>query len=117
MIFIGLFLFIAFIIIALNMYNQSNLNEIEKYLEQNKCMKYVYSKGSYKALCEDYFIEIKNSFNLNINENSNIFNYKDLKKVEIKNLDILINENHKIAFKEKKDLEQFYEELNSKLEN
>ncbi|MDZ7817367.1 MAG: hypothetical protein U5K55_01620 [Aliarcobacter sp.] len=62
MIFIGLFLFIAFIVIALNVYNQSNLNKIEEYLQKNNCQNIIYSNGSYKALCEDYFIVVENKF-------------------------------------------------------
>ena len=45
MIFIGLFLFIALIIIALNLHNQSNLNEIKEYLQNNNCQDIVYSKA------------------------------------------------------------------------
>lgn len=66
MIFIGLFLFIVFVVIALNVYNHTNLAYIEDYLQKNKCEEYAYSKGSYKAFCDDYFIEIKNSFIVNL---------------------------------------------------
>ena len=69
MIFIGLFLSITFVVIALNMYNHSNLAYIEEYLQKNNCQEYAYSKGSYKAFCDDYFIEIKNSFIVNLDEN------------------------------------------------
>ncbi len=59
MIFIGLFLFIAFVVILLNLYNHSNLDKIEKYLQKSNCTEYSYSKGSYKALCEDSFKELR----------------------------------------------------------
>ena len=42
MIFIGLFLFIAFVVISLNVYNHSNLANIEDYLQKNSCQEYAY---------------------------------------------------------------------------
>ena len=101
MIFIGLFLFIALIIIALNLHNQSNLNEIKQYLQNNNCQDIVYSKGSYKALCDDYFTEIENSFTIDINKNSRSINYKDIKDLRVDKLNIVINSDFKIEFKEK----------------
>ena len=53
------------------------------YLKKNNCQEYTYSKGSYKAFCDNYFIEIKNSFIVNIDENSKIFKYKDINNLEI----------------------------------
>ena len=114
MIFIGLFLFIAFVVIALNVYNHTNLAYIEDYLQKNKCEEYAYSKGSYKAFCDDYFIEIKNSFIVNLDENSNIFKYKDIKNLEINQLNLIIN-THKISFKEKEELDKFYKKLQEKI--
>ncbi len=115
MIFIGLFLFIAFIVIALNVYNHSNLAYIEEYLQKNKCEEYAYSKGSYKAFCDDSFVEIKNSFIVNLDENSNIFKYEDIKNIEINQLNLIINGNNKIAFKEKEELDKFYNKLKEKI--
>ena len=114
MIFIGLFLFIAFVVIALNVYNHTNLAYIEDYLQKNKCEEYAYSKGSYKAFCDDYFIEIKNSFIVDLDENSNIFKYKDIKNLEINQLNLIIN-THKISFKEKEELDKFYKKLQEKI--
>ena len=114
MIFIGLFLFIAFVAISLNVYNHSNLANIEDYLQKNSCQEYAYSKGSYKAFCDEYFIEIKNSFIVNIEENSNIIKYKDIKNLEINQLNLIIN-THKIAFKEKEELDKFYNKLKEKI--
>ena len=115
MIFIGLFLFIAFVVILLNVYNHSNLAYIEEYLQKTKCEKYVYSKGSYKAFCGDSFVEIKNSFIVNLDENSNIFKYKDIKNLETNQLNLVINSNNKIAFKEKEELDKFYKKLQEKI--
>ena len=114
MIFIGLFLFIAVVVIALNVYNHTNLAYIEDYLQKNKCEEYAYSKGSYKAFCDDYFIEIKNSFIVNLDENSNIFKYKDINNLEINQLNLIIN-THKIAFKEKEELDKYYKKISEKI--
>ena len=114
MIFIGLFLFIAFVVIALNVYNHTNLAYIEDYLQKNKCEEYAYSKGSYKAFCDDYFIEIKNSFIVNLDENSNIFKYKDINNLEINQLNLIIN-THKISFKEKEEVAEFYKKISEKI--
>lgn len=115
MILIGLFLFIAFIVIALNVYNQSNLNKIEEYLQKNNCQEITYSKGSYKALCESYLIEIGNSFIVDIDKNSKILNYENIKNLNIKNLDIVINSDYKIKFKNQENLDLFFKELEKKL--
>jgi hypothetical protein len=115
MIFIGLFLFIAIVVISLNMYNHSNLSYIEDYLQKIKCEEYAYSKGSYKAFCGDSFVEVKNSFIVDVNKNSTILKYKDIKSIEINNLDVLINNTHKIAFKEKKELDKFYKKISEKI--
>ena len=115
MILIGLFLFIAFVVISLNVYNHSNLAQIEDYLQKNSCVEYAYSKGSYKAFCDDYFIEIKNSFVVNIDENKNIFKYKDINSVEINQLNIIINKNYKISFKEKNEVDAFYKQISEKI--
>ena len=114
MIFIGLFLSITFVVIALNMYNHSNLAYIEEHLEKNNCQEYAYSNGSYKAFCDDYFIEIKNSFIVNLDENSNIFKYKDINNLEINQLNLIIN-THKISFKEKEEVAEFYKKISEKI--
>ena len=114
MIFIGLFLSITFVVIALNMYNHSNLAYIEEYLQKNNCQEYDYYKGSYKAFCDDYFIEIKNSFIVNLDENSNIFKYKDINNLEINQLNLIIN-THKISFKEKEEVAEFYKKISEKI--
>ena len=114
MIFIGLFLSITFVVIALNMYNHSNLAYIEEYLQKNNCQEYTYSKGSYKAFCDDYFIEVKNSFILNLDENSNIFKNKDINNFEINQLNLIIN-THKISFKEKEEVAEFYKKISEKI--
>lgn len=114
MFFIGLFLFIAFVVMSLNIYNHSNLAYIEDYLKKNNCQEYTYSKGSYKAFCDNYFIEIKNSFIVNIDENSKIFKYKDINNLEINQQKLIIN-NDKITFTDEKELNKFYKNLEEKI--
>ena len=114
MILIGLFLFIAIVVISLNIYNHTNLDYIEEYLKKSNCQEYAYSKGSYKAFCDDYFIEIKNSFIVDLDENSNIFKYKDINNLEINQLNLIIN-THKIAFKEKEELDKYYKKISEKI--
>lgn len=115
MIFIALFLFIALIIIALNMYNSSNLDKIEKYIVNENCKEYVYSNGSYKALCEDKILEISNSFKVDIEKNSKMYFYKDIKNVDVQKLDILINDDIKLKFKQKDELYKFYDDLKKRI--
>ena len=115
MIFIGLFLFIAFIVIALNLHNQSNLNKIEEHLQKNSCQNIIYSKGSYKALCDEYYIVIENSFTVDIDKNSKLINYSDIKNLEVNKLNILINDDYKIEFKTEEELNLFFKNLKEKL--
>lgn len=115
MIFIGLFVFIAFIVVALNMYDDYNLKKIENYVIKEKCESYIYTKGSYKALCEDRLLEISNSFNVNIKADKKEFIYKNIKSVDIDNKNIVINEKEKISFSKKDELNSFYKKLEEKL--
>ena len=115
MIFIGLFLLIVIIVMSLNIHNHSNLDKIEDYLKTKNCPTYLYSKGSYKAICEDDFLEIKNSFTVDIDKNSKIVRYKEIANLKTKDLKIIINENYILEFSEKNDLELFYAELEEKL--
>ncbi len=115
MIFIGFFVFIAFIVIALNMYDSSNLEKIEKYILKENCTKYIYTKGSYKALCENRLIEISNSFAVNIEKNKIEYKYTDIKKINKDNKNIIINNKNKISFTNIEDMDKFYLELEKKL--
>ena len=114
MIFIGLFLFIVAIVIALNLHNNANLNKIEEYLSKSNCKNYIYAKGYYKAICENSFYEISNSFTVDIKENSKIINYGDIKDLKVKDLKIYIN-NEGFEFKNSSEVNLFYNELNSRL--
>ena len=115
MIFIAFFMFIALNVIALNMYNNSNLAEIEDYMKNENCKQIVYAKGSYKALCENNVLEISNSFTVNIEENSKEYKYSDIKNVDVQNLDIVVNDTYKLGFAQKEELYEFYKSLNTKI--
>ncbi len=115
MIFIGLFLLIIIIVMALNIHNHSNLDKIEEYLKSKNCANYLYSRGSYKAICENNFLEVKNSFTVDIDKNSKIVSYKEITDLKAKDLKIIINESYSLEFSEKNDLEWFYLKLKEKL--
>lgn len=115
MIFIAFFLFIALNVIALNMYNNSNLEEIEDYIKNENCKQIVYAKGSYKALCENRILEIPNSFIVDIEKNSKEYKYSDIKNVDVHKLEIVINDTDKLSFTQQEELYKFYESLNSKI--
>lgn len=115
MIFIGLFGFIAFVVIGLNVYDNYNLQKIEDYINKEKCKNYVYTKGSYKALCEDRLLEISNSFSIDIKKDKIEYNYKDIESIEKEKKDILINDKDKISFSKEEELNKFYSQLEEKL--
>jgi len=115
MIFIVIFLLIVFIVIALNTYDNSNLKKIEDYITKQNCDKYIYSKGSYKALCEDRLLEISNSFSIDIKKDKIEYKYKDIQSIYIENKNIIINDKNKISFLKVEELNKFYTQLEEKL--
>ena len=115
MIFIGLFAFIFFAVVGLNMYDDYNLQKIENYIINQKCEKYIYTKGSYKALCQSRLLEIANGFDVNIELDKKEFIYKDIKNIDIKNKSIIINNKEKISFSKEEELKSFYKKLEEKL--
>ena len=115
MIFIGFFGFIVLIVVILNVYDNSNLEKIQKYITEENCFEYIYSKGTYKALCEDRLLEISNSFNIDIKKDKTEYKYKDIMSIEIENKSIIINDKDKISFSKEKELNKFYKQLEEKL--
>ena len=115
MIFIVIFLFIVFVVVGLNMYDESNLRKIENYITKQNCDKYIYTKGSYKALCEDSLVEISNSFTIDIKKDKKEYKYKDIKNIVKNEKDIVINNNNKISFSKVEELNKFYTQLEKKL--
>ena len=115
MIFIGLFGLIAVIVIALNMYNTSNLDEIKEYLVSQNCQSIVYAKGSYKSLCKDEILEISNSFSVDIEKNSKSYKYDKIVNIETKNLNLVINSDNELKFSTQEELINFKNELEKRL--
>ncbi len=110
MIFLVLFVLIAAIVISLNIYDNSNLEKIKLHLESNNCQDIIYSKGTYKATCSDKIVQIDNAFSVDL-EKKYEMKIKDIKKIEKKNLTLIINDNYKVEFKKKENMERFYKNL------
>jgi hypothetical protein len=110
MIFIVLFILIAAIVISLNIYDNSNLEKIKLHLESNNCQDIIYSKGTYKAICTDKIVQIDNAFSVDLKKKYEI-RLKEIEKIEKKNLTLLINDNYKVEFKNKENMEKFYKNL------
>ena len=116
MIFIALFVFIAIVVIGLNLHDSSNLEKIKEHLNVNYCNDYIYSRGSYKAFFDDKVLEVQNSFLVNLQKNSKEIYYKDIKDLKIKKNSLLINENkEKLEFKLENEAKEFYEKLKRKI--
>jgi len=115
MIFIVFFGFIVIVVISLNIYDGYNLKKIEEYINNLNCEKYIYSKGSYKALCEDKLLEIPNSFNVDVKIDKKEFRYEDIKSLDIDKKSIMINDKEKISFSKEEELNSFYKKLEKNL--
>jgi len=115
MIFLVLFAIIAIIVIALNMYDSSNLDMIKNHFEEKNCQNIIYSKGTYKGLCGDEVMQIKNSFSVDLEKNKTTFKLSKIEQLEKKELSIIINRNYNIVFKDEKNREIFYKNLKEKL--
>ena len=115
MIFIALFGFIAIVVISLNVYDEYNLKKIEEYINNLNCEKYIYSKGSYKALCEDRLLEIPNSFTVDVKVDKKEFIYADINSLDIDKKSIIINDKEKISFSKEEELNSFYKKLEKNL--
>lgn len=114
MIFLILFGIIALIVIALNIYDNSNLEKIKKHFEVNNCQNIIYSKGTYKGICKNEVIQIDNGFSIDIQKDTKIFKLNQITKLNKDNLTVVLNDSYKIEFKEKKNLELFYKSLEEK---
>ena len=117
MVFIVVFLIIATVVVGLNMHDNANLKKIENHLKEKDCTNLVYGRGSYKALCEDKIAVIQNSFTIEFENNSKDFNYTDIKNIDVKKLDIILNDDYYLQFKHKEELDKFYDELKKRIKN
>lgn len=115
MIFLVLVGIIALIVMALNMYDTSNKDEIKNYLENKNCEKILYSKGVFKGICKDEIIKIPNSFSVDIQKDKFNFKFNKIVDIEEKKSKIIINNIFELDFKEKKKQEEFYKRLEEKI--
>lgn len=115
MIFLVVFGFIALVVIVLNVMDNSNLQTIENYFKSNNCQNIIYSKGSYKGICEEEIMEISNSFTVDLEKNKTIYKLNEIKNIEKNNMDIIINNSYTIRFKEEKNIDKFYKSLKEKI--
>lgn len=115
MIFLVLFGLIAAIVISLNIYDNSNKEEIKNFFETQKCETIIYSKGKYKGVCHNYVMQISNSFNVDLRKNRTTLLYKDIKDVKIEKNSIIINETYNIEFANEENKEIFYRNLRKKI--
>lgn len=115
MIFLVVFGFIALIVIVLNVMDSSNLEEIENHFKSKNCQNIIYSKGSYKGICENEIMQISNSFKVDLEKNKTIFKLNEIKNIEEKNMSIVINNSYTISFKEKNNMDKFYKSLKEKI--
>lgn len=115
MIFLVLIAIIALIVIALNMKDNANLQQIEDYLKKQNCKNIVYAKGSFKGVCNKKIIQIKNSFSVDLEKNKLEIKLENIKNLEQKENTIIINETYNLEFKEDKNRDVFYKSIKESL--
>ena len=115
MIFIIFFGLLALIFVALNIYDNSNLQKIENYYLKKKCLNVVYSKGEYKGICQDSIVLIPNSFSPDLQKDKQIIKFDDINEINKENLMIIINKDYKIQFKNKENVDKFFYEIKGRI--
>lgn len=115
MIFIVFFGFFALVFLSLNWHDNSNLAELEEYLKSQNCKDYIYSKGSYKAICEDKILVMRNSFTIDLQENKTVYLLNKIKHIKQEKNTIYLDDK-KLGFNSKEDMEYFYKKLSKKLD-
>jgi cell division protein FtsI/penicillin-binding protein 2 len=119
MIFIVLIVLIALIVMGLNMMDTNNLEKIKDYLQTQSCTQIYYSRGSYKALCQEDIAIVENSFNLDIQKNQKRIKYDTIVNYEqIHHKVILTLEEDSLEVLEFKNSEEalnYYEKIQEKL--
>jgi hypothetical protein len=121
LIFIILVLIIAAIFTGLNMYDNSNIEKIRVYLSNKNCTPTFYAYGTYKGVCPNELMMVKNSFSLNIEKNQIRVPYETVVNLKQENLNIIVDVNNDeknvvLKFKEKQNQITFYEKLQEKRE-
>ncbi len=116
MIFLVFILFIALIVISLNIKDNSNLEMMENYLLKQNCKDIVYARGSFKAICDKKVVEIKNSFSVDLEKNKIVLDFNKINQIEKKDNTLILNKNHKLKFKTPKQRDVFYKELKKRID-
>jgi len=115
MIFIGLILFIAAIVMALNFMDNNNLEKIKHHLEAKECSSIYYGYGSYKGLCPKELRVVKNSFILDIANNEKVIKYDTIVEHELKKHKLIItlkeNKTEVLEFKEENNAQEYDEKI------
>jgi len=103
MILIILFALIAAVVIVLNIWDNTNLDKIEKYFKAQQCVNVSYIQGQYQGLCPTSIMLIKNGFSVDISKDKNIVFYEDIKDMEVNKKKIQITSAVKTIYLEFKE--------------
>jgi len=116
MIFIIFFGLIAVAIIALNVVNSNNIDDIENYYAAQRCDAVSTVRGVYKGACANSIILINNGFSIDLSKPTKEILYKDIQgiKKQDKMLTLMTNEMVELEFKDNNQLEEFYKKVQSK---
>lgn len=119
MIFIVLILFIAVIVIGLNIHDSNNLEKIRSFLEAKNCTHIYYGYGSYKALCQEKIQIVENGFTLDMAKNQKEIKYVTIANKELKNQKLILRLNNDtqevLEFKHKEEAFEYDKKLQEKL--
>lgn len=119
MIFLVLILFIALVVMGLNMMDSNNLDKIKAHLEAKNCSQISYGYGSYKGLCESDLRIVENSFSLDIAKNEKVISYENIASVENKKQKITVilkdEQELQLEFKKEEEAKEYYEKLEEKI--
>ncbi len=119
MIFLVLILFIALVVMGLNMLDNNNLDKIKTHLEAKNCSEIYYGYGSFKGLCQEDIRLVENSFSLDIAKNEKIISYESIVSLEHKKQKVILtlknNNTLLLEFKKEQEAQEYYEKIQEKI--
>ena len=118
MIIIILFGLVAAVFIGLNILDNSNIDKIEAHFKAQQCQSISYVSGSYRGVCQDKIIVMKNGFSVDTSKPQKLIYYKDITKINKQEKHLVIETasgNVLLDFKEQDDLNKFFNEVQNKL--
>ena len=115
MIFLIFFGILALTFIGLNIYDNYNLKKIENYYLKKNCLNVIYSQGEYKGFCQDSIVKIPNSFSPDLQKDKKSVKFNEIHEIKKDKLLIIINKDYKIKFKNKDNLDIFYEQIGERI--